>query len=378
MFLFLDRKIVNYIYNTIIDKDISIKDINKDYIQISINILFIKLVFVNFIITKGNFSINLVLLLLLLQYLSKDNILLHFFYTMHLLLPNKKERQLEISLIINEYIELREKKYIFILEQYKLNLKKEQLDFSEIKERLNKLKNDDFIFFIKNNFNFSKSFFKFYINKLNQVRDENLFIILSLLIPNRKELAPEALELILNNLDYNQEINEYLILQIKHIILDYDKNRELFQDFSLHQIKRLFRKKITLNNYLRLIYLLDQKERLNTNLYSIEEIITSKEKQILDYDIEKIKNNKSFVFKICHNYNDFKLVKTHFKNCVLNYIEQPFDIVAVYCYKSNKPIACISIKNKKIIEIKGPENIELSIEQKETLIMYVQSCFKNK
>ena len=85
----------------------------------------------------------------------------------------------------------------------------------EIKERLNKLKNDDFIFFIKNNFNFSKSFFKFYINKLNQVRDENLFIILSLLIPNRKELAPEALELILNNLDYNQEINEYLILQIK-------------------------------------------------------------------------------------------------------------------------------------------------------------------
>ena len=69
MFLFLDRKIVNYIYNTIIDKDISIKDINKDYIKISINILFIKLAFVNLIITKGNFGINLVLLLLLLQYL---------------------------------------------------------------------------------------------------------------------------------------------------------------------------------------------------------------------------------------------------------------------------------------------------------------------
>jgi len=149
----------------------------------------------------------------------------------------------------------------------------------------------------------------------------------------------------------------------------------IWKDFPEKKAKYWLTKRFSGGDYISFLNLLYQKKTFNMNAKTLKEACySSKKREIKDpklLNLECVRNDQ-LSFKVLKTYSDYNQAKADFKNCVLSYLDDSRpDIVC--CYKSDKPISCISVENRKIKEIKGPYNNSLTRQEE----IRIKEVFEN-
>lgn len=166
------------------------------------------------------------------------------------------------------------------------------------------------------------------------------------------------------------QINNSHVQELQSLI------NNIFIKYNYNQISRLFASRNGYSIYFILVLNCLFNKRsitldVESNLLDLTKYLLPN-KKLNNPSLKNINNNESdvFKFKVLESILEYEDASKIFKNCVLNYYHKQHDDIIIVFDKvqQNKPIACISIKNKKIDQFLGISNKIVSEDYKIKII----------
>lgn len=302
---------------------------------------------------------------------SLDWILYPFLYICHQIIPNKRERESEVIAYFDAQIE--NESYVSTL---LIDLRKKVSYSTELIDKYKKMINQNLPLFVKENFKSSKALTRYLSenikNEDGSINEYLLFFIL--LIPHRKTMEFDNIRAIIQSaLQHSSSLDLYRRYNLIEYIEKPEEVSEKFKLYTIEKIKSLLTKSYSPEDFARFLSIVLLGEELSLEAKTISSIIKTKSKKVFNDKLFLLeKNIEKIEFKVLSNYAQYETTRKDFKNCIVSYFERDYDIVT--CYINKEPIACISIQDSKVIEIKAPNNKTVHYLIEDEIRLKINQC----